>query len=191
MKIDNALNNFCERYDREAMESIERISKEIGPVQNDLIIPAFNIKESFDICSAYLRDFGEFVERSLDESKREHKLMAESTAESMHAGFERYFNESTNMFTDKQLKYNEFPEFVSSYIEGIQNVTTTVNEITGKMIEEEVRPEIIASVSDFTDMFMERMDEHTYPVVDKMLWASGYTSKKRLAESNHEKVVFA
>ena len=48
MIIDNAIKTFVEKYDREAMDSINVISQDLGLVHNKYTLKGFNITESLN-----------------------------------------------------------------------------------------------------------------------------------------------
>lgn len=171
MKIDSAIQLFSERYDREAIQSIEEISQERGLVLNGATIKAFNINESFDKFSQYIKEYAEYKVKNKDNSKA-------SPQEAIRESASRFID--SYLIQESDVRYSELPEFVKSYATGVETLTEAINESKDMMLENDVDLEAIGDINDFADRFMEKLHESFDPTMDKILLASGYTSKKRL-----------
>lgn len=189
MRIDNAINEFCEKYDRDAMKSIEDISSEIGLV-NNVTIKGFNMNEAFTSYTAYLKGYAEFMELATVEGSKEAKTMEKSSNDEIAKSFDKYIN--TKVINEEVLTYDKLPQFISSFIEGVNNLNDEIKTIKVSMFEADVSNEIIGSVNDFTDKFIDKVVESMDPVMNEILWASGYNSKKKLfGEKKKNAAVFA
>jgi len=67
MKIDSAIKTFYEKYNREAIQSIDNISNDYGLNISDSIIKAFNINESFDKFKTYLEGYTSYKINNKDD----------------------------------------------------------------------------------------------------------------------------
>lgn len=183
MRIDSAVQVFSEKYDREAIESIDEISRERGLVLNRTTIPAFNLNESFTMFSQYLKEYAEYKVKNLNNEKASPQ---DAIQESVSMFIE------TQLFHEEAVKYSDLPKFVMSYIEGIDTLTEAVDEAKRIMMEADVDSGAIADVNDFADKFMDRLHESFDPTMDKILRASGYTTRKELSNlgKNRKKPVF-
>lgn len=178
MRIDNVIKEFCEKYDRDAMKSIEDISTEIGLIQNNITIKGFNMNEAFKSYTAYLKGYAEFMELAAVEGSKEAKTMEKSSKEEVAKSFDKYIN--TKVINEEALTYDKLPQFISSFVEGVRTLTKDVDTIKDAMFEAEVPNEVIGSVNDYTDKFIDKLVESMDPVMNEILWASGYHSKKKL-----------
>lgn len=171
MRIDSAVKVFSERYDREAVESIDELSRERGLVLNECKIPAFNLGESFSKFSQYIKEYAEYKVKNINNKKA-------SSQESIQESVSMFID--TQLFREEAVKYADLPKFVVSYIDGVNALTEAVEESKRVMLEANVDPEAIGDVNDFTDKFMDKLHESFDPTMDKILRASGYTSRKNL-----------
>ena len=60
MKLDTAIKTFYEKYDREAIQSIETISNDYGLNIHGHTIQTFNLNEAFDRFSNYLKGYADY-----------------------------------------------------------------------------------------------------------------------------------
>lgn len=171
MRIDSAVQVFSEKYDREAIESIDEISRERGLVLNSCTIPAFNLNESFNKFSQYLKEYAEYKAKNLNNEKA-------SSQEAIQESVSMFIE--TQLFHEEDVKYSDLPTFVMSYVEGVNTLTSAVEEAKRVMMESDVDASAIGDINDFTDKFMDKLHESFDPTMDNILRASGYTSRKNL-----------
>jgi len=172
MKIDSALRAFTESYDREAIESIDTISKDLGLTNNRMGLQLFNLQESCQHFNDWLKGYASYKvnwKGKPEESSQE--VIRESASKMM---------DSSGMFKEQKVLYADLPKFVQGYVEGIQTLLETVDLVKTTMTEGGVDPEAVGDVNDFCDNFMTKFDEAFHSSMDKILWASGYKSKKNL-----------
>lgn len=173
MKIDFALKEFTEKYDREAMESVETISKDFGLNIHKHTIKLFDMKESFDIFSKYLRSYATYVTENVNNPQA-------SPRESILASVDKFI--ASKLFNESEVVYSELPAFVESYVSGIKDLNSTIDEAKNTILNcEGADPVFAGDVNDFVEKFMTRLDESFTPAMDKILWASGYNSKQKLS----------
>ena len=171
MKIDNVIKSFYETYNREAMESIDRISKEIGLIENGHSINAFNIIDAFDKMESYMKGYANY--------KITEKTNPNASSQSDIKSLTYKFIDS-NVFSECKLGYNEIPAFIESYIKRTDSLIKTLDEIKESMSVADIDQESIGDVNDMADHFVEKLQESFNPVMDKILWASGYNARQRL-----------
>lgn len=171
MKIDSAIQTFSEKYDREAISSIDRISSELGLIRNRHTIRAFNITESFNKFCEFLGGYGKYkVDNVGNPEASPQNVICESVASFVNS----------QLFEATDILYNQIPGFVQGYVTGVQKLMETVDNVKDMMTEAGIDPEYVGAVNDFTDQFMDRLDESFDPAMDRILWASGYNSKRTL-----------
>lgn len=173
MIVDNAIQEFTEKYNRDAIMSIDTISKDLGLNTNGHTLKGFiNIQESFDKFNSFLRGYGEYVVK-----------FNESTERSSVSTIKNDFTNSLpKFFENKDYKYNELPGYISSYVEGVNSLINTVDTVKGILFENNIDPEYIAAINEFTDNFFGKLQESFDSSMDHILWASGYNARKRIAE---------
>lgn len=170
MKIDNAIKDFSEKYDRESMMFIERLSSDIGLNNAGYKIDLFNIRESFENFEKYLKQYSEYKITYLDDPNA-------SSREVIHESTKVFME--LELFTPTQFKYADVPSFVTGYVEGVNSLLETIDSCKSRMMESGVELDAIGDVNDFTDQFMERLNELYSESMDKLLLASGYTNHKK------------
>lgn len=192
MKIDTAIRDFTEKYDRDAIQSIEDISHDLALNNMRASIKAFNMKECFDAFDNHLKGYTAYHQQkqNLNESEQFTNDHIRTRTKAMIDG--------NGMFKESDLRYSDMPAFVSTYVEGVRSLLKTVDESKSTLLENGVDNDAIADINLFTDMFMEKMNGMFESTMDKMLWASGYMDKKILLDGAHrpapapkQEVVFA
>ncbi len=171
MKIDSAIKDFSERYDREAITSIDTISRDHALVNQNATIKLFKITESFDAFCEYLQGYASYkIENANNEKASPQNVICESVDKFI----------STQLFEACDIRYPGLPSFVKGYVDGIRKLTETVDEVKGRMMDADVATEAVGDVNTFVDHFMDRLSESFDPAMDRILWASGYNSRKAL-----------
>ena len=170
MKIDSAIQTFLEKYDKEAMESIEEASHQFGRVYRKDTIKLFNLTESINMFNQWLKGYAKF---HIDE------VGNRPTIEEITESCTRFLN-GDDMFKETAVTFDKFPSFVKGYIESINKTIDTIDNIKSEMMEAGVDGETIGAVNTFADMFMDKLNESFDPAMDNLLWASGYNARKSL-----------
>lgn len=183
MKIDSAIKAFSERYNRDMITSIDTISREKGLVLNGATMKLSNLKESFEMFNEYLKGYaGYMVENKENPNASPHEVIRETVDKFI----------SDELFKESNVKYTDLPQFVQSYVEGVNTILETIDSIKSFMSDAEVVTEAVSDVNDFVDSFMTRLDESFTNDMDRILWASGYNSAQKLfGKHKKEKHVFA
>lgn len=188
MTLDNSLRNFAETYDREAIQSIDEVSKRIGLVENKFTIDGFEMKESFDAFNRYLKAYAKFMEAASTKDSRESNLMEKTSKEEVTESFKKLIE--TKCFNESKLTYDQLPSFVESYLTGIQDLIKVVDESKEILEDADVDNETIGSINEYADMFADTVWNKLSPVMENILWASGYNGSHH-KPTHQEEVVFA
>ena len=171
MKIDNAIKTFMEKYNREAIQSIDEVSKDYALNISDSKIKAFNLNESFNIFNQYIRGYANYKIENVNNPNA-------STRDTIKESVEKFVN--TQIFKETYLKYSELPSLITDYTNGINLLIETVDQIKSDMIDADINQEDIGDINEFTDLFIDKLHESFYPTMTRILWASGYKSKNKL-----------
>lgn len=178
MIIDSAIKTFLEKYDREAIDSINNVSKDLGAIHNKYTIKGFNINEAFNKFQDYIKGYASYkIENINNPDASPQSAIIESV--------QRFID--TQLFEEKDLLYPELPTFVESYVNGIESLISTIEDVKHTMMESDIDGEYIGNVNEFADKFMIKLHESFDPVMDKILWASGYNSKRALSNAGKVK----
>lgn len=178
MIIDSAVKEFMEKYNREAIESIDKISENYGLNINNYKIKLFNLKESFDKFQQYIKGYASYKVENLNNEK---------------ASPQNAITERTHIFINdgiiepKEFKYSELPSFVESYVNGINTLLETIDEVKELMTDGNVDQSAIGDINEYVDLFMTKINESFEPAMDKILWASGYNSRQALLNKKRNK----
>lgn len=173
MKIDNAIRDFVEGVNRDALAHIDALSSERGFRLHGTPKAAFTMKESCDKFATYLEGYANYKVGNLNNPKA-------STQEAILESTDRFIA-SSELFQECSIQYAEIPAFIQSYITGVKTVMEAVDKAKSKMQDADVDPSDIGAVNEFTDKFMDRLHEHFKPWMEKVLWESGYMAKQRLS----------
>ena len=186
MKIDNAIQIFTETYSRDALASIDNLSKDVGLNGNHIKINLFDIQNSFDKFKSYIESYANY--------KILHKNDSKGTSQDGITEAVKRFIESKELSSSKSYQYKEIPSTIAAYIEGVQTLLETVDNVKNALTEADVDMEAVGYVNEYTDMFMEKVDSLLSSNMDTLLWASGWTAKQRLfntkPKTNESKPIF-
>lgn len=171
MKIDSAIQAFSEKYDRAAIQSIEHISKDIGLNANRNTIKGINLVESFSKFDEFLKGYAQYKVENINNPEA-------SDQKTIRSNFDRFIEGA--LFEESRILYSDLPAFVKGYVEGVQSLLETVDTVKGTMMEHDVAQEAVGDVNDFVDHFMVKLQESFDPVMNRILWASGYNAHQRL-----------
>lgn len=169
MKIDNAIKEFIEKYDEEAIRSIHNISHDYSRTITESTIKAFKLQDGFNMFCEFLEGYGNY------KIKNKNNWTA-SPQDAIVKSVENFIN--TQLFESCDILYPELDGFVKGYIEGIKQLTECVEGIKQKMTDNGVDLECVGVVNDFADKFMDKLHESFDPTMDRFLWASGYNARK-------------
>lgn len=175
MKIDSALKEFTEKYNADMMSSIDKMSNELAYEANGYTFPLFNLKESVDSFIQFLEGYGKFHIDNNGKLPVSQEHILEQT--------EKFISDEKTMFIETAVKYKEIPEFITEYVNSIRKINDATNKVKSNMIIEGIDNKYIGDTNIIVESFTEKLQDKFYPVMEKMLWASGYTSSQRLANA--------
>lgn len=179
MIIDSAIKTFLEKYDQSAIESIDEISKRYGLNINGYKMNVFNITEAFDKFKIYIEGYASYKAENVNNEKASPQdAIVERTNDFINTAVE---------IKDVSIGYKDIPSFVESYVSNIKALLETVDKVKTFMMESDVDPSAIGDINHFCDKFMERIDPVFEECMDRILWASGYNSKKALFEKKDDR----
>lgn len=178
MRIDNAIKAFSEKYNREAFQSIDAISNDYGLRISNSTIKGFNLVESFNIFSQYLKGYASYKVENVNNPDA-------TTQDVIKESVKKFID--TQIFKECNIKYGDLPQFVTGYVDGVKTLIETVDNIKRDMTDSSIDAEHIGDINEFADMFMDKLHESFDPTMDRILWASGYNGKVRLARPAEEK----
>lgn len=174
MKSDTAIQEFLEKYDDEALDSIDSFSKRFGPKVHKTKIRLFNLQECFDNFENYIKGYAKYKVDNLNNgSASPQSAIIERTNE---------FIEATMNDKEADVLYSEIPSFVKGYAEGVKSLNSTIEEVKHYMETHEVDSSDIGAINDFCDRFITIITEAYDKQMESLLWSSGYTSNKILFE---------
>lgn len=178
MKSDTAIQEFLEKYDEDALGSIDSLSKRFGPKVHKTKIQLLNLQECFNTFESYLKGYAKYkVDNVSNKDASPQDAIIERTNK---------FIESTMNNKEMDVLYSEIPNFVKSYTEGIKSLNSSIDEIKHYMETHDVNSSDIGAINDFADKFVTVVTEAYDQMMDKLLWSSGYHSNKILFEGKQD-----
>lgn len=170
MIIDSAIHDFIEKYDREAIQSIDALSKDKASQRNKIKYKLFNIEESFNKFKTLIDNWGKYQIRILTEATN-------FTEEEAKKQTNDYIDQ---LIKEKEIKSEDLSSFIESYLIGIKTVTNSINNTKARMLNENVNQENTIYINEMADRFMNIINNKMNESMEKLLLASGYTTKKIL-----------
>lgn len=178
MKVDTAFKEFLEKYDDNAIMSIDALSNNFAGNAQFKKISLYNMKECFESFCDFLSGYAQYKIDNINNPEASPQTAIQESTQ----GFI-----NSDILKSVELPYRDIPDFVSGYIDGVKKLTETVETSKQSMIESNVDTDAVGDVNTFADNFMTRVTEAFDKGMDKLLWASGYKSNQRLIERKVEK----
>lgn len=173
MKADVAVRTFVETYDEEAIKSIDNLINKPETKIDYINVNGFNIKEAFDSFIDYIDGYKEYVLVDQYEYGRKTK---DEIIESMHG----YLDKA--VFKEEPLYVEDSKKFISEYVNGCNRVVDKVNDIQSELMLNDVDHESIGNITEYADIFMDKMDNKFNSVMTSLLRKSGYIKVRYLPE---------
>lgn len=185
MKLDRLLKDFVERYDEEAIASIEKFSSSPSMRLSRCTLEGFDIDRAIRDFNEYLSEYARYnIEFANSPKKSSHKAIMERTS---------LFIEN-DIIVAKDVQYSHIPSFIKRYVEGIQSIQQCEASTTNNLMEHDATIEEIGSVQKITEQFGTKLMESFYRIIDNVLIASGYAGKHQKStpssDSNIQNPVF-
>lgn len=171
MIIDSAVQDFLEKYDREAIVSIAKFATDEVQIRNKYNLNLFGITEAFARFDQLLSNWGKTNIKKLIKEGTDYTLQ-DATYEV--SGFI-----NSELIKDKNIYVQDFPDFIESYLNGVNKISESVEKIKIEMIKNRVPNENIGIINEFVDKFMEKVNPLFYKGMDEILWATGYTYEQK------------
>ena len=171
MSIHTVIREFTEKYDANAMTSIDKLPSRIGLNASMIPFKVFNLKETCEAFSNYLKGYCDYMKLNKDNDKK-------TSREAIKASMESLITDP-DLFKECTIKYNTIPEFVKDYLVSVQSLVETVDSIKEDMELGGVGLEYVGDVNEYADQFISKLNEKFDPIMDNILWASGYNGSKR------------
>lgn len=171
MLIDDAVKTFLEKYDREAIVSISELSNDRGLKLHEYKIDLFDIEESFNWFNKMLDQWTVYQVRLLTEKTN-------TTTEKVQSDLNALMDKE--LIKPKDIKVEDFSNFVESYLTGLKQISSKITDVKENLLSYKVEPKNIGTLDSFADKFLEKVQTEFDKSMDRLLWASGYNSKKKL-----------
>ena len=176
MTISNTLKEFKEKYDRDAIQSIINLSDDKTLYRSTFI--GFNLTESVEQFKSYIEGFAEYraTEGNVDE-KRTNTILLEHTKLLLENK-----SDAVKIFEEINIPFNSATEFIQEYMDSIALINDMVDSGQSVILESTDDVDSAGCVLEFTEMFLDKMNDKFYPVMEHLLQNSGYYSRKILRQ---------
>jgi len=88
----------------------------------------------------------------------------------------------------KLQKLLKIKKYIESYISGVNKLINTIEVSRSKLFESDIDNDSIGALEEYSEYFIDKLNKTFYPFLEKMLWASGYNSKKKLKERSKSEI---
>lgn len=171
MILDTAIPDFLEKYDREAIVSIDNLSKDEALIKKRYKLNLFNITESFKRVNQLINNWNNYNMSKVSNSK---EYTFQEAAKDVSNLIE------TDLIKPKDFQVQEITTFVESYLNGVKDLSNTIEKVKTNLILNKIQGEKIGIINEFADSFMKKANSEFYKSMDKLLWESGYNSRIEL-----------
>lgn len=174
MIITKALQEFKEKYNRESIESIVNLSNDKTMYMSSF--NAFNLTESVNRFKLFIDGYAEYrTEKVNDKKKPSNDTLLEHTKLLIDNKLKDH-----EIFEELKLPFRNASSFVQEYVECINILSDTVNKNQSLILESTDDVSSSGCVLEFTEMFLDKLNDRFYPIMEHLLNSSGYYSRKQL-----------
>ncbi len=106
MRVDTALREFAERYDRDAMMHIERLANDRSFEFGNRKFNVFNLKEGFEKFTEFMDGYAQYRVENLNNAEASPMSVICENVAIPYIG---------KLFEDVEIPYHELTSFVQSY----------------------------------------------------------------------------
>lgn len=177
MIIDSAIYDFMNKYDREAIMSIQEFSNNADLKKKKFSMKLFNLTEAFNTFDILISNWGKYQIKVLHE---------DSNFTQEQARTETFGYVDKSIFKEELIPIQEIGSFVENYLIRVKGLSTLIDNLKKQMLKENVNQHEIASVNDLADHFMTQLNKKFTESMDILLTASGYKTKKMLSKDYYE-----
>jgi len=179
MFIGEAIKELFTKYDRGVFESFDDLSNNQAYKLNELSTIAPNINEAFDKFNLYIEGYVDYkIENINNEKIMSHEQITEATKDLV----------DNKLFTETRILYTDIKKYIESYISGVNKLINTIEVSRSKLFESDIDNDSIGALEEYSEYFIDKLNKTFYPFLEKMLWASGYNSKKKLKERSKSEI---
>lgn len=178
MSIHTALREFTEKYDAEAITSIDRLPAKVGMRADMIPFKLFNLTETCKAFCDYLVGYRDYMKAHKDNPRK-------STRDIMKANTARFLKDP-QFFKECDSNYKAIPEFVKSYLESVQKIAQVVESVKEDMELNDIELEYVGDVTEYADTFIQKLNEKFDPIMSDILWASGYAGAHKKTPFNEQ-----
>ena len=178
MYLNEAIKNLFNKYDKKAFESLDNLSKNYSYKLGELSTSVLNINEAFDKFNLYIEGYIDYKIEALN--TKENVMNQKQITEATHDFIDN------KLFTENRILYTDIKNYIESYISGVNKLINTIDKGREKLFEADVDNTSIGAMEEFGEYFIDKLNTKFFPVLENMLWASGYYSQKKLKENNNQ-----
>lgn len=180
MKLHNAIRDFIDQYDREAISSIQDLGNIPSGSAFNFLFEGVDVKKSVDLFDEYLDGYAKY--RISTDSNTDH------TTQTILERTEFFLENSTAVgscpaiFEDKTLSLKDVPSICECYIESVNRLIQKIDTLTTEMKSAGTSNEEIEALCEMGDMYVSRLYPKLEKIMEYALSASGYNTKKWVDE---------
>lgn len=174
--LHTTIRDFADRYDRDAILSLESLSTSQRRGAMNFSFEAVDIPKAVSLFEEYLDGYCDFAE-ARDE-------ISESTREMLMTNLGKFINgekitdDDPVLFETKRIGLDDSPGYVRGFIESIDSLIGTLDKKISRLKKSGVEPESIGLMSEMCDAFADALAPKVNASIDYCLLESGYVTRK-------------
>jgi len=175
MYLNESIKCLFNKYDKAAFESLDELSNNQAYKIKELFTEGVNLNEAFETFNTYIEGYIQYKLQSV-ENPSEKIMPLKTITENAH------YLVDNKLFFNSRILYTDVKNYIESYMNGVNKVMKTIDDGKVKLFEANIDNESIGALDEFSEYFIDKLNDKFYPFIEKMLWASGYTGKKKMQE---------
>ena len=170
MTPKQVLVNFFERYSPEAIRSIDRMSGDLTLQMSKF--KAFTFDDGSSKFLEYVDGYADYKMERVEETDKRYQ-----TNEAILEHTKSFVRD--DLIRETKLPFKQASTFVENVLKHLGSLPGKAEEVQTRLMEAGLDNESVGTVIEIVDDYATYLYESVCPVIDRLLWASGYNSAQR------------
>jgi hypothetical protein len=171
MTVKRVLESFFEKYSEEAMTTISKMSGDLTLSMSKF--KGFTFTEGSEKFLEYVGGYADYKMERVEESDKRYQSNEAITEHTK--SFVR-----DDLFKEAMLPYTEAGALVENCLKHLASLPGKTEQVQGQLMEAGLDNESVGTVVTIIDDYATYLFETVCPVIDRLLWASGWNSAQAL-----------
>lgn len=176
--IHTTIRDFADRYDRDAILSLESLATSPRRGAVNFSFEGVDISKAVSLFKEYLSGYCEFAEGHDDISDETREMLMTNLGKFIEGT--KITDDDPVLFEKKRINFDDSPNYVKGYIESVRDLIEALDSSVSRLKQSGVEPENIGLMTEMCDAFTDALNPKVNAFIDRCLLESGYVTRKWL-----------